>query len=225
MKYTTLFLDLDNTLLDFDKAEEKAIEKVLKKYDLPHDKETIKLYSAINLSFWKRFEKGEIPKDAIFEGRFKKLLQELNKDRNTALISDDYCGFLSEGYFVVDGADSILKYLKNKGYYICATTNGFAFTQKKRVIHSGLECYFDKVFISEDIGHQKPEKEYFDCVINNIPEKNRKNILIIGDSQSSDILGGINSGIDTCWYNPKNEEAKINSNFVINSLEELKNIL
>ena len=225
MKYTTLFLDLDNTLLDFDKAEEVAIEKVLRKYDLPHDKETIKLYSAINLSFWKRFEKGEIPKDAIFEGRFKKLLQELNEDRHTALISDDYCGFLSEGYFVVNGADSILDYLKNKGYYICATTNGFAFTQKKRVEHSGLECYFDKVFISEHIGHQKPEKEYFDCVINNIPEKNRKNILIIGDSQSSDILGGINSGIDTCWYNPKNEEAKINSNFVINSLEELKNIL
>lgn len=225
MKYTTLFLDLDNTLLDFNKAEETAIERVLIKYDLPCDKSTVRLYSEINASFWKRFEKGEIPKDAIFEGRFKKLLEVLGKEGDTAKISKDYCGFLSEGYFTVDGAIEILEYLKNKGYYLCATTNGFSFTQYKRIKHSGLEPFFDKVFISEDAGHQKPEKEYFDYVVNNIPEKNRENILIVGDSQSSDILGGINSGIDTCWYNPKGDNQKFDSKFTINSLEELKKLL
>ena len=98
-------------------------------------------------------------------------------------------------------------------------------TQFNRIKNSGLKQFFDDIFISEKAGHQKPEKEYFDYVISNIPEKNRENMLIIGDSQSSDILGGINSGIDTCWYNPNNENPKYKSNFEIKNLFQLKEIL
>lgn len=225
MKYSTLFLDLDNTLLDFNKAEKVAVEKVLKSYSLPHDSEAIKTYSKINASFWKRFEKGEISKDAIFEGRFIKLLEVFGKTGDTKAISEDYCKNLSEGYFTVDGSFEILDYLKNKGYFLCATTNGLSITQFKRIKKSGLEPYFDKIFVSEDTGHQKPEKEYFDYAIENIPEKNRQSILIIGDSQSSDILGGINSGIDTCWYNPYGDTEKYKPTYEIKDLSELKKIL
>ena len=85
--------------------------------------------------------------------------------------------------------------------------------------------YFDKVFVSEDAGHQKPEKEYFDYVVDNIPETDKNKMLIIGDSQSSDILGGINSGIKTCWFNPDKLTAKYPCDLEINSLEQLKEIL
>ncbi len=225
MKYTSLFLDLDNTLLDFDMAEAVAVRKVLAKHSLPCHDEAVMVYSQINLSFWKRFEMGEIPKDAIFEGRFRSFLEHYGCNGDVSAISKDYCKNLSEGYFTVEGAMEILRYLKERGYNLYATTNGFSFTQYNRIKHSGLEHFFDNVFISEDAGHQKPEKEYFDYVLDQIPEKDKSRILVVGDSQSSDILGGINSGLDTCWFNPKNDTPKYKSNYEISSLLELKNIL
>ncbi len=225
MKYTSLFLDLDNTLLDFNMAEKVAVKKVLEKHNLPCDDFAVKTYSQINRSFWERFERGEIQKSEIFEGRFKTFCETFNKTCDTATLSEEYVQFLSEGYYTVDGAFEILDYLKEKGYKLYATTNGLSTTQYRRIKESGLEPYFDKVFVSEDANHQKPEKEYFDFVIENIPEKDKSKILVIGDSQSSDILGAINSGFDSCWYNPEKTKPKYESTYEINCLEQLKNIL
>ena len=225
MEYTTLFLDLDNTLLDFSKSEEWAITKTLEEFGLPSDSETARLYSEINNSYWKRFEKGEIPKNAIFEGRFKTLLSVLKREGNTKSISEFYCKCLSDTYFKVEDADEVLTYLKNKGYKLYATTNGFAFTQKNRIKNSGLSTYLDAVFISEDLGVQKPEIEYFEACIRVIPEKDKSKILIVGDSQSSDILGGINVSIDTCWLKHNGETAKYHSKYTIENLKELTEIL
>ena len=223
--YTSLFLDIDNTLLDFTKAESVAVRKVLQSYSLPCDDNAVKTYSEINRQYWERFEKGEIPKSDIFEGRFKTFLEFYGEERNTAEISRDYCENLSEGYFKVEYADEILKYLKEKGYKLYATTNGLSSTQFKRIKNSEIEPFFDRIFVSEEIGHQKPENEYFDYVIENISEKDKSKMLIVGDSQSSDILGGVNAGIDTCWYNPGNCEPKFSSKFTISSLSELKTLL
>jgi len=223
--YTSLFLDIDNTLLDFNMAEAVAVRKVLQQNSLPYDDEAVKTYSNINRTYWERFERGEIPKSDIFEGRFKTLLQVFGTDGDVAAISEQYCENLSEGYFKVDGAEDILDYLKGKGYKLYATTNGLSSTQFKRIKNSGIEPYFDDIFVSEQACHQKPEKEYFDYVIDNIPEKDKTKMLIIGDSQSSDILGGINSGIDTCWYNPTASVAKYQSKFEISRLEQLKKLL
>ena len=225
MKYTSLFLDLDNTLLDFHKAEEMAIRKTLTEFNLPSDQKTVKLYSDINRSFWQSFERGEIPKNAIFEGRFKTLLSVLNEEREVEAISQIYCKSLSEGYYKMDGADDVLAYLKDKGYKLYATTNGFAFTQYNRIEKSGLGKYFDKIFVSEDVGFQKPEREYFETCISKIPEKDKTKILVVGDSQSSDILGGINAGLDTCWFNLDGDTPKYKSEYEIGHLKELKNIL
>ena len=225
ISYTTLFFDIDNTLLDFYKAEEMAVKKVLKDFSLPFDDETVKLYSKINKSYWLRFEKGEIKKSDIFENRFKTLLDSINKQGDVPGIAKAYMNNLSEGYFTVEGAVEILEYLKAKGYKLYATTNGTAATQFKRIKNSGLEPFFDKIFVSEEVGHQKPEREYFDYAVANIPEKDRTKILIVGDSQSSDILGGINSGIDTCWYDFENAEQKYPCTYKINNLYELKSVL
>lgn len=225
MKYTTVFFDLDNTLLDFSAGEACAVAQVLKENGLPCDDDTVKLYSKINKSYWERFENGEIPKSAIFESRFKTLLECLGKEGNPAKITKEYGYNLSLQHQTVKGAKEILCYLRSAGLHVYATTNGIAATQYRRIKESGLEPLFDGVFVSEQAGHQKPEKEYFDFVIEHIPEKDRRKMLIVGDSQSSDILGGINSGIDTCWYNPHAQMAKYPSAFEINTLNELKNYI
>jgi 2-haloacid dehalogenase len=225
MKYTSLFLDLDNTLLDFNKAEYYAAKKLFEKYGLPCDDEAIKTYSEINHSFWKRFESGEIKKDEIYENRFKAFCERFGKTADTAQMSKDYFINLSEGAYTVEGTFDVLDYLKAKDYKLYATTNGMSLTQYKRIEKSGLGPYFDKVFVSEDAGHQKPEKEYFEYVLKNIPEKDKSKILIVGDSQSSDILGGINIGIDTCWFNPEKIVGKYIPNYEIRNLFELKELL
>lgn len=225
MCYTSLFLDLDNTLLDFNKAEYFAARRLFIKYGLPYNDENIKEYSRINLSYWKRFESGEIAKNDIFENRFIDYCNMFGKKADTAQMAKDYFGFLSEGHFTIDGATEILDYLKSKGYKLYVTTNGIALTQYKRIRDSKLEPYFESVFISEEIGFQKPTKEYFEFILNRIPQKDKSKILIIGDSQSSDILGGINIGIDTCWYNPNMETAKYSSKYEIHNLEQIKTIL
>ncbi len=223
--YTSLFLDLDNTLLDFNKAEAYAVSRVLKNNGLPYDEKTVRLYSDINRGFWESFERGEIPKTAIYVGRFEKLLSVLGENGDAEALSTEYGRGLSEGYFKVDGADEILVYLKSRGYKLYATTNGLSSTQYRRIDGSGLKDCFDAVFVSEDAGHQKPEKEYFDYVISSIPENDKSKMLIVGDSQSSDILGGVNAGIDTCWFNPEGFAARYPSKYEIASLSELKGIL
>ena len=225
MSYTSLFFDLDDTLLDFKKAEAHAIRKVLKNNSMPFDDDAVSTYSKINKGFWESFERGEIEKSDIFVGRFKRLLEVLGCKGDPFALSEEYCRGLSEGYFTVEGAFRILGYLRDKGYKLYATTNGLSLTQYRRINGSGLAPFFDGVFVSEDSGYQKPEREYFDYIIAHIPEKDRGKILIIGDSQSSDILGGKNAGIDTCWYNPARLSAKYFSKYEISSLEELKEIL
>lgn len=225
MIYTSLLLDLDNTLLDFNKAEAQAVSRALCAHALPCDAAAVTLYSEINRGFWESFERGEIPREAIFEGRFKALLEKLGAEADTAALSREYCLNLSDGFFKVEGADDILEYLKLKGYKLYAATNGISLTQHKRIRGSGLEKYFDGVFVSEETGHQKPEKEYYDYIVGHTAEHDRAKMLIVGDSQSSDILGGINAGIDTCWYNPGHSRPRYPSRYEIHTLAGLKEIL
>ncbi|MBE6732948.1 MAG: noncanonical pyrimidine nucleotidase, YjjG family [Ruminococcaceae bacterium] len=224
-QYTTIYFDLDNTLLDFSKSEYNAIRKLLSIHNLPVSDEIAEVYSKINQTFWEAFERGDIKKEEIFAGRFKKLLEHLGEERDAEVMAKDYFKCLSEGHDLIDGAEEILNRLKTQGYKLYATTNGVASTQYRRIKESGLEPLFDGIFVSEKIGHQKPSREYFDCVLQGTPEKDKSKILIIGDSQSSDILGGVNSGIDTCWYNPKGLKATYFSKYEISALCELEKIL
>ncbi len=224
-KYTSIFFDIDNTLLDFNLAEKTAIKVVLAKHSLPDDDATAKLYSDINQSYWERFERREINKEDIFEGRFETLIETLNANADSAKMSQDYFETLRNYAFKIEGADDILTYLKSKGYKLYATTNGYALTQYKRIKLSGLDAYFDDVFVSEKIGHQKPSKEYFNRVIELIDESDRAKMIVIGDSLSSDILGGINAGIDTCWYNPTAKKSDYEINYTVTSLKEIEKIL
>ncbi len=224
-KYTTIYLDLDNTILDFSATERKAVSELFKIHNLPVNDETLALYSKINQSYWERFERGEIQKSEIFAGRFKTFLQKTQQTGEPEKMATDYFALLSAGHDVIDGAAQALEYLKEKGYTVCVTTNGVSFTQYRRIDECGLKQYFDFVFVSEDAGHQKPEVEYFQYVMKNSPEKDKSKILLIGDSQSSDILGGINFGVDTCWLNPKGKAAQYPATYEIQSILQIKNFL
>lgn len=224
-KYTTLYFDLDNTILDFTAAEYTAIRKLLSLYNLPTTEEVVSTYSKINQMWWEGFEKGEIEKNEIFAGRFRDLLSYFNFWGDADKMGEDYFEFLSYGFDTVDGAQKTLEYLKQKGYTICITTNGVSRTQYKRIDGCGLKKYFDYIFVSEDACHQKPEREYFEYVMSNTPEKDKSKILVIGDSMSSDILGGINFGVDTCWFNPKCRDATHKSTYQITNIMQICDIL
>ncbi|MBO7520600.1 MAG: YjjG family noncanonical pyrimidine nucleotidase [Clostridia bacterium] len=225
MIYSTLYFDLDNTLLDFFAAERNAIRKLLVAFGIEPQEEYVALYSEINIKTWTKFERGEIKREEIFESRFVEFTDTIGVKADTARMSNDYFALLAEGHDCLPGAKEVLEYVKRKGYTVCVTTNGISKTQHKRIAESGLGAYFDFVFISEDTGHKKPEKEYFDYVKAHTPEKNPGKILIIGDSQSSDILGGINAGIDTCWLNPSGEPAAYPPTYEIRNISEIKRIL
>ncbi len=225
-KYTTLYFDIDNTLLDFYASEDYAIRQVFKEFGLPCSDCTVKLYSEINKKYWQKFERNEMTKEQILVARFAETIEKLGFEKNPEEINARYFNMLGNCSFVIDGAKEILSCLKEKGYIICATTNGVAQTQFNRIEKSGLKEFFSGgIFVSEKTGHQKPEKEYYDYVLNNTEEKDKSKILVIGDSMTSDIKGGINFGVDTCWYNAYGEEKLYEPTYKIKKLCELNKIL
>ena len=224
MSYTTLLFDVDNTILDFTRCEWEAVGLVMKNNGIEPSDENIVYYSGVNDRFWKMFERGEIKKSEIYEGRFKAFLKEKGFNRDSKKISDEYIEALKTFHFPLDGALDMLERVSKK-FEIYYTTNGNAVTQEKRIKNSGILNFAKGVFVSEAIGHQKPEKEYFDYVLENIPEKDKSRIIVIGDSMSSDILGGINSGLDTLWFNPTGEKAVYEPTYTAKNFAELIEIL
>ena len=227
--YTTLLFDADNTLLDFDKDERQALIKVLTEYGVPVSEQNIQTYSKINQGLWKQLEKGEITKPELKKIRFRLFFDAIGFESEVDAfeVNERYLSFLSEGGNLLEGAMELCQRLKNEGYEMHIVTNGIAETQKKRLTRSGIYDLFETVFVSEVIGHQKPKREFFDYVLDNIKQKDKSRMLVIGDSLSSDIKGAVDSGIPCVWLNMNNtaapEDMKID--YVINNISELYKIL
>lgn len=228
-KYTTLLFDADNTLLDFDKAERCALEKVMTDYNLSITEENCRKYSEINDALWKQFEKGEIEKDVIKSTRFRKFFEFLGvrKEFDSNEVNNRYLSYLREGSYTIPGAIELCRELTSRGYILYIITNGIAATQALRLQKSGLLPYIKDIFVSEEIGFQKPKKEYFDYVFEHTTEKDKSKILLIGDSLSSDIKGAQNVGLDYIWYNHRKTEIPedIEKTAVIEDITELLNRL
>ncbi len=222
--YTTLLFDSDDTLLDFKAAEGSALRQMMTDKGLPYSEENAKIYSQVNKGFWEAFERGEIEKKEIYVGRFKKFFEKININADAASAAAAYEENLGKNHQLISGAIELLENLYEK-YNIYIITNGRDVIQKSRLKDSNIINYVKGVFISETVGVPKPEEEYFNYVLKNIKETDKSKILIIGDSMSSDILGGINSGIDTCWYNPNQKSLKYRPTYEINVLEQLEDLL
>ena len=225
--YRDILLDVDGTLLDFGAAEQVGIAAVLARYGFEADEERIRLYHRINGAAWAAFERGEVTKERLVEERFETFFQELGKNVNGREAEDLYRSYLDQSAVLIDGAEDICRYLKERGYGLYVVTNGTSTTQYKRLALSGLDAYMDGIFVSEDAGSQKPQKEYFDYYFARIPQADPSRMLLVGDSLTSDIKGGINAGVSTCWYNPAGlpEREDIRPDRQIRRLEELKELL
>lgn len=202
MTYTHLLFDLDGTLFDFDAGETYAFRKVCDYFHVPFSEETLALYQGINLSYWKAYERGEITTTALSVARFRDFLAAVGKDGDAALMSRLYQDHLGEDCTPIADALRVCRILREKGYLISIITNGRSATQHSRLSRSELTPMISELFISEELGCQKPKKEFFDAVFEKL-QIPVSQALVIGDSLTSDISGGIQYGIDTCWFNPK----------------------
>lgn len=201
--YKYLLWDVDGTVLDFLASERYAIRFLFGKYNLGEcSDEMIKDYSAINTRYWQKLEKGEMTKPEILVGRFREFFEKVGVDVDVAEdFNREYQVTLGDYIEFVDKAKETLLSQKGK-YTLIAVTNGTKVAQEKKLRLSGLGEIFDEIFISENVGAEKPDKAFFDCVFKKMGITNKKEVLIIGDSLTSDMKGGFLSGIDTCWFNP-----------------------
>ena len=225
-KYKILLFDADSTLLDFEACEHGAVIDCLNYANLPVNDEVIKKYSEINKGYWEMLERREITKKELMVARWRSLFEYYGFDVDAVEIAELYPKRLADKSHLMDGAEEICQklYGKCKMYIV---TNGFKLVQEKRFMNCPLAKYFDDVFISEDIGYDKPAIEFFNEISNRIPEYDKNAAIIIGDSLTSDIKGGINAGIDTCWFNPsqKSAPAGMDITFNISDLSEIEKIV
>lgn len=196
-----VFLDLDETLLDFHRAEAVGLEKTLSDFDVACDEAVKSRFSVINLAQWKRLERGELTRAEVKLRRFELLLEELGVVRDAEAIRVRYEEYLSKGHYFLPGAEALLDALWGK-YKLYIASNGTTAVQQGRIKSANIARYFDAIFFSEDMGYVKPQKEFFDACFRTIPDFDPTQAIILGDSLTSDIRGGINAGIKTCWFNP-----------------------
>ena len=186
MQIKNVLLDLDNTILDFDTAERAAITKTLRALGIEPTDTIVKRYSEINMIFWEKLERGEINRRQTLVGRFAALFEELGVSVEAELAEDMYEDFLCIGHYFVPGAEALLETLHGK-YHLYICSNGSKKVQDSRIASSGIAKYFDGIFVSEEMGLNKPDKRYFEACFAQIPDFRRENSIMVGDSLTSDI--------------------------------------
>jgi 2-haloacid dehalogenase len=227
VKYQVILFDADGTLFDYDYAEAYGLESTFQHFKLQYIKEKhLSSYRTINNALWKDLEAGRITSSKLRIERFETLFNETNSELDYLEFSQVYLTFLSQATMMIDGAYEICQYLSQR-YKLVIVTNGMREVQIPRIQHSRLKGYIEHIVISEDAGYQKPDPRFFDYASKIIGQEIKDHAIIIGDSLSSDILGGSNYGLPTCWYNPARSvnRTEIVPNFEINHLLELKNFL
>ena len=220
--------DIDGTLLDFDAAETEAINACFRIFDLGTcTDEMLRTYKEINRTYWKRLERGELTKPEVLEGRFRDFFAAYHIDTSVApKFNAEYQVRLGDTVCFHPNGLEMVKSLKGKVLQ-CAVTNGTKVAQDRKLRNSGLDELLDGIFISDVIGIEKPSVGFFDEVFRSIGEYEPSEVLIIGDSLTSDIQGGNNAGILTCWFNPERKEHNTNLriDYEIQDLGEVNEIV
>lgn len=224
--YNCLLMDIDNTLLDFDAAEHKALMETLEHFELPQDAQTEALYQEINRNLWAALDRGEIKRDKLLVERFRRFLKQLNCQQDPAQMNRFYLEHLAAHADMIPGAGEVLRELAEVAT-LAAVSNGVEQVQIGRMESSGLGQYMDEMFISEKLGVTKPNRRFFDIALRTLGLESKDKVLVVGDNLQADIGGGAGAGLATCWYNPRNEENEtgIVPTYTISSLEELYKIV
>ena len=220
-----LFLDLDDTILDFHKAERIAISKTIREFGVEPTEEILNLYHGINKWHWEQLELGKLTRAEVLVNRFGVLFEKLGVVVDASGCAKVYESNLSQGHWFLPGAEEAVNALSKK-YRLFLTSNGTAVVQKGRMTSANLYRFFERVFVSQEIGHNKPSREYFEACFARIPGFDREKAMIVGDSLSSDVKGGINAGIKTVWVNPEHKTCgETKPDYEIEYLSQLEALL
>lgn len=222
MRYDIILADIDNTLLDFDRCSAAGVKKVMDHYGVAYSEDHLQQYLALNDRLWKRYERGEIPKNVIFETRFREFMALFGVDADALFANELYMEGLKSQVFYKPHCMEFLNAVKGR-CKLYAVTNGVALTQQVRLKKSGLEPYFDKIFISEQMGCKKPETKFFVKVFDAIGPVDKSRCILLGDSLTSDMQGGRNAGIATCLVGNAADDPRCD--YIISDLMEFLPIL
>lgn len=205
-RFDILLWDVDGTLLDFIAAEKAAVQTLFREFGLGEcTDEMVERYSRINKEYWERLERGELSKPEILVRRFADFFASEGLDASKAPeFNEQYQVRLGDTVVFCDDSYELLSSLRGRVKQY-AVSNGTVVAQTRKLRRSGFDRLLDGVFLSEELGYEKPAVEFFERVFAAIGEPDRERVLIVGDSLTSDITGGNRAGIRTCWYNPKGE--------------------
>ena len=222
----TVFLDLDDTILDFARAEAQALRRALREMDAPSDDGVLARYHAINAAQWELLEEGLLTREQVLLGRFDILFGELGLIRSAREICERYEGYLAEGHWFVPGAEALLEALAPR-YELYLASNGTAEVQYRRLESAGIRRYFRGIFLSRELGADKPSPAFFEKCFAAVPGFSRECAVMVGDSLTSDIRGGRDAGLRTCWFNPQRKPARadIVPDYEISALDQLPPLL
>lgn len=227
MKYEIIIFDADETLFDFKKSERDAFKNTMLEFDIEYNENHhLKIYTDINMAIWKEFEDGLINQKKLKVERFKRLSDKLNAGFDETAFAKSYMNHLSNASFLYDDTINLVESL-HKDYRLTIITNGLTDVQDNRIRKSIIAKFFEDIVVSEEVEVSKPDPKIFEHALNNIKHTDKSKVLMVGDSLTSDIQGGINFGIDTCWFNPNKivNKTGIKPTYEISNLMELKDIL
>lgn len=225
-RYDTLLFDIDNTLLDFNANELESFQKMMLEKGEQYSRERYETYRSMNEEMWRGIERGEMSIEQVVNIRFTKLMEIYGKEVDGVEWERTYRFYLNHGIQEMPDVHQVLSQLQ-KTYYLYVITNGMEETQAFRMKQSGLEAYFEAMFISQSIGAGKPSSVFFDYVKAHVTGFQAERALVIGDSLTSDIKGGNLAGIDTCWYckeGTKND-SDVKPTYVIHRLKDIYSVL
>lgn len=227
-----ILFDIDNTLLSFDEYVKESMKNGFRKFGIGiYENGMFNIFNQVNTDLWHAIEKGEIGFEELKKKRWNMIFERLGISADGIAFEKYFRECLFESAIPENGAIDLLKYLHGK-YILCVASNGPYHQQVNRLKISGMLPYFSDLFISEEIGSAKPSKTFFNTCIKRLNAKTEQKIhpcemMIIGDSLSADMAGGIQFGMQTCFYNPDKKPipCEMNLNYHVTSLKELKNIL
>lgn len=221
-----ILLDMDNTILDFSRAERAAAAKALSAMGIQPTDELLKRYHEINEDQWRLFELGELEREQVKVRRYRLLFEEMGIDKSPEDTAAVYEKLLGIGHYFMDGAVELLETL-SKEYRLYLATNGTSAVQKSRIKSAEIAKYFQGIYISEDVGYNKPDVRYYEACFRDIPDFSKDETVMIGDSLTSDMKGGINAGLKTVWFNHegKKRDDSIAPDYEVHSLAEIPALL
>ncbi|MDD5952326.1 MAG: YjjG family noncanonical pyrimidine nucleotidase [Oscillospiraceae bacterium] len=224
--YDVILFDADRTLFDTGAMEKEALQKLMRKMGRPYEETMPMTYYTINEGLWRRIETGELTRDYVRVERFRQFLSKYHLPGDAAEVNRTYLEIFQQCNLLIPGAELVCEKLSQENKRLAIITNGTASVQYARFALASITPYFSHVFVSEEVGVPKPQKAFFEAVLREMDIPDRRRVLIVGDSLTSDIKGGNNAGIDTCWFHPAGAQGTgdVHWEYEITALEQLLSI-